>query len=52
MENIHKVKLSTPDYRGMNDDKAIDDFKQRRGGYLFFDALLDSQGRRTVMLTL
>lgn len=32
-ENIRKVKLSTPDYRGMNDDKAFEDFKQRRGTY-------------------
>ena len=30
-ENIRKVKLSTPDYRGMGHEKAIDDFKQRRG---------------------
>ena len=30
-ENIRKVKLSTPDYRGMADDEAYEDFKQRRG---------------------
>ena len=34
-ENIRKVKLSTPDYREMGDDKAIEDFKQRRGTFDF-----------------
>lgn len=32
-ENIRKVKLSTPDYRGMDATAAIDDFRQRRAHY-------------------
>jgi 6-phosphofructo-2-kinase / fructose-2,6-biphosphatase 2 len=30
-ENIRKVKLSTPDYRDMDPQQAIDDFRRRRG---------------------
>ena len=33
-ENIRKVKLSTPDYRDMDPDEAIADFKQRRAEYI------------------
>jgi len=32
-ENIHKVKLSTPDYKGMEEKEAVDDFLARRGQY-------------------
>ena len=32
-ENIRKVKLSTPDYRDMDPDQAMKDFKQRRQNY-------------------
>jgi broad specificity phosphatase PhoE len=33
-ENIRKVKLSTPDYRDMDPEAAVQDFKQRRNMYL------------------
>lgn len=33
-ENIRKVKLSTPDYRDMDPEQAIADFKQRREMYM------------------
>jgi hypothetical protein len=33
-ENIRKVKLSTPDYRDMDPERAIADFKQRREMYM------------------
>lgn len=33
-ENIRKVKLSTPDYRGMDPDEAIRDFRERREQYM------------------
>jgi hypothetical protein len=33
-ENIRKVKLSTPDYRDMDPERAITDFKQRREMYM------------------
>jgi len=33
-ENIRKVKLSTPDYRDMEPEKAMADFKQRREQYM------------------
>jgi 6-phosphofructo-2-kinase len=32
-ENIRKVKLSTPDYRDMDMQQALDDFNQRRENY-------------------
>jgi 6-phosphofructo-2-kinase len=32
-ENIRKVKLSTPDYRDMDPQQAIEDFRQRRENY-------------------
>jgi len=32
-ENIRKVKLSTPDYRDMDEEEAIADFHQRRENY-------------------
>lgn len=33
-ENIRKVKLSTPDYRDMDPEEAVIDFKKRRANYL------------------
>jgi hypothetical protein len=33
-ENIRKVKLSTPDYRDMDPEQAMQDFKQRRENYI------------------
>jgi 6-phosphofructo-2-kinase len=32
-ENIRKVKLSTPDYRDMDPESAMQDFRTRRGTY-------------------
>ena len=32
-ENIHKVKLSTPDYKGIEEKDAVDDFLARRANY-------------------
>jgi 6-phosphofructo-2-kinase len=32
-ENIRKVKLSTPDYKDMDPQQAIQDFRQRRENY-------------------
>ncbi len=33
-ENIRTVKLSTPDYRDMDPEEAVIDFKKRRENYL------------------
>lgn len=33
-ENIRTVKLSTPDYRGMDPEQAVQDFHQRRQNYI------------------
>ena len=33
-ENIRKVKLSTPDYRDMDPEQAVQDFRQRREMYM------------------
>jgi len=33
-ENIRKVKLSTPDYRDMDPEQAMEDFKRRRENYM------------------
>jgi len=33
MSNIHKVKLSTPDYKDMEEKKAVADFMARRANY-------------------
>lgn len=33
-ENIRKVKLSTPDYRDMDPEHAVEDFRQRREMYM------------------
>ena len=33
LSNIHKVKLSTPDYKDMEEKKAVDDFIARRANY-------------------
>jgi broad specificity phosphatase PhoE len=41
-ENIRKVKLSTPDYRDMDPEEAMEDFKRRRGTFfagVFFRVL-------------
>lgn len=32
-ENIRKVKLSTPDYRNVDPEQAVLDFKERRENY-------------------
>jgi 6-phosphofructo-2-kinase/fructose-2,6-biphosphatase 4 len=32
-ENIRKVKLGTPDYRDMDPDQAMEDFRERRRNY-------------------
>ena len=41
-ENIRKVKLSTPDYRDMDPDQAVSDFKRRRDNYMRVYEPLDS----------
>eukprot|EP00536_Pseudo-nitzschia_multiseries_P013491 jgi/Psemu1/68735/estExt_Genemark1.C_5770009 len=33
LSNIHKVKLSTPDYKGVEENKAVADFMARRANY-------------------
>lgn len=33
-ENIQKVKLSTPDYKDMDEDAAMKDFMERRENYM------------------
>ena len=33
LSNIHKVKLSTPDYKGMEEKMAVDDFMARQANY-------------------
>jgi broad specificity phosphatase PhoE/predicted kinase len=33
-ENIAKVKLSTPDYRGVKEEDALEDFRKRRQQYM------------------
>lgn len=33
-DNIRKVKLSTPDYRDMDPEEAMEDFKKRRENYV------------------
>lgn len=44
-ENICKVKLSTPDYRGVNPEEAIADFKKRREQYMsVYEPLDESDG--------
>jgi 6-phosphofructo-2-kinase/fructose-2,6-biphosphatase 4 len=32
--NIRTVKLSTPDYRDMDPEQAVQDFRQRRENYI------------------
>jgi len=41
-ENIRKVKLNTPDYRDMDPDEAMKDFKKRRENYLSAYESVDS----------
>mmetsp|Transcript_7516 Transcript_7516/g.11276 ORF Transcript_7516/g.11276 Transcript_7516/m.11276 type:complete len:525 (-) Transcript_7516:310-1884(-) len=41
-ENIRKVKVSTPDYKGEDPDKAVADFKERRAQYMSYYETLDS----------
>jgi len=44
-ENIRKVKLSTPDYRDMDPERAMEDFKQRRDNYIrVYEPVDDSDG--------
>mmetsp|Transcript_15679 Transcript_15679/g.43420 ORF Transcript_15679/g.43420 Transcript_15679/m.43420 type:complete len:573 (-) Transcript_15679:167-1885(-) len=33
LSNIHKVKLSTPDYKGVEESEAVEDFMARRANY-------------------
>jgi len=42
-ENIRKVKLSTPDYRDMNPEQAVEDFKRRRENYMAVYEPLDEE---------
>jgi len=44
-DNIRKVKLNTPDYRGVDPEKAVDDFKMRRANYeKVYEPLSDQDG--------
>jgi hypothetical protein len=44
-ENIRKVKLSTPDYRDMDPEAAMADFKHRRENYMtVYEPLDESDG--------
>ena len=44
-ENIRKVKLSTPDYRDMNPEQAVEDFKRRRENYMsVYEPLDETEG--------
>ena len=44
-ENIRKVKLSTPDYRDMDPEQAVADFKERRENYLkVYETVDESDG--------
>jgi broad specificity phosphatase PhoE len=42
-ENIRKVKLSTPDYRDMDPEAAVGDFRQRRENYMLSYQPVDMQ---------
>ena len=44
-ENIRKVKLSTPDYRDVDPEQAVEDFKRRRENYMtVYETLEESEG--------
>jgi hypothetical protein len=44
-ENIRKVKLSTPDYRDMDPEAAVVDFKQRRENYMrVYETVAEADG--------
>jgi broad specificity phosphatase PhoE len=44
-ENIRKVKLSTPDYRDMDPEEAVQDFKRRRENYMqVYEPLSEKDG--------
>ena len=44
-ENIRKVKLSTPDYRDMDPEQAVRDFKERRANYMqIYEPIDDRDG--------
>jgi 6-phosphofructo-2-kinase len=44
-ENIRKVKLSTPDYRDMDPEEAVIDFKQRRENYMrVYETVAEADG--------
>ena len=45
MENIRTVKLSTPDYRGVDEEEALKDFQERRENYMsVYETLDDGDG--------
>jgi len=45
VENIRTVKLSTPDYKGVDDEKALEDFMKRRKNYQsVYSSVSDSEG--------
>lgn len=44
-ENIKSVKMSTPDYEGMDPEDAVNDFKERRKNYMsVYKTLEDDEG--------
>ena len=44
-ENIRKVKLATPDYRGMDPEQAVQDFRRRRDNYMaVYEPVIESEG--------
>ena len=44
-ENIHTVKVRTPDYKSMNSEDAFNDFNQRRANYAsVYESLQDDEG--------
>mmetsp|Transcript_46056 Transcript_46056/g.68603 ORF Transcript_46056/g.68603 Transcript_46056/m.68603 type:complete len:602 (-) Transcript_46056:159-1964(-) len=50
-ENIRKVKLSTPDYRDMDPEEAISDFKSRRENYMsVYETVEESDGHPFVKI--
>ncbi|KAL7560999.1 hypothetical protein ACA910_006403 [Epithemia clementina (nom. ined.)] len=44
-ENIRKVKLATPDYRNMDPESAVQDFRRRRANYMsVYEPVAESEG--------
>lgn len=44
-DNIRKVKLNTPDYRNVDPEQAVDDFKLRRANYeKIYEPISDRDG--------